>query len=151
MDDVELDNERHRREEQERRAKRNRNRETKSKSGHVSEKERKRREHAQRILGAQRKKHPSLQPEIRSSIFQSLFQERAEGFLIDLRFRNAPPRPPVGPTFVGLGLEGELTNKWTKYKARNAVETQYTWKLHPKRLGVQLAVSGMDYENCYTI
>ena len=151
MDDVELDNERHRREEQERRAKRNRNRETKSKSGHVSEKERKRREHAQRILGAQRKKHPSLQPEIRSSIFQSLFHERAEGFLIDLRFRNAPPRPPVGPTFVGLGLEGELTNKWTKYKARNAVETQYTWKLHPKReLGAQLAVSGMDYENCYT-
>ncbi|KAL7529790.1 hypothetical protein ACHAXR_003155 [Thalassiosira sp. AJA248-18] len=158
MDDVELDNERHRREEQERRAKRQKNREIKSKSSHQSEKERKRREHAQRILGAQKKRTllqssssaPTAINGGGSSIFQSLFQERAEGFFIDLQFRNAPPRPPVGPTFVGLGLEGELTNKWTKYKARNAVESQYTWKLHPERdLGVPLAVSAMDYEGCY--
>jgi len=47
-------------------------------------------------------------------------------------------------------LEGELTNKWTKYKARNAVENQYSWKIHPDRdLGVPLAVSAMDYEGCY--
>ena len=157
MDDVELDNERHRQEEQERRAKRKEKRKTKSTSGQLTEKERKRREHAQRILGAQRGKKPSsteskpTSSEGGSSIFQSLFQERAEGFSIDLRFRNAPPRPPVGPTFVGLGLEGELTNKWTKYKARNAVETQYTWKLHAEReSGGQLAVSAMDYEKCYT-
>eukprot|EP00579_Thalassiosira_antarctica_P008264 CAMPEP_0201880896 /NCGR_PEP_ID=MMETSP0902-20130614/11371_1 /ASSEMBLY_ACC=CAM_ASM_000551 /TAXON_ID=420261 /ORGANISM="Thalassiosira antarctica, Strain CCMP982" /LENGTH=610 /DNA_ID=CAMNT_0048408997 /DNA_START=50 /DNA_END=1882 /DNA_ORIENTATION=+ len=161
MDDVEEDNERHRREEQERRAKRQKNRDTKSKSSGQSEKERKRREHAQRILGAQKKKQslphssssaPSQsQPDGGSSVFQSLFHERAEGFFIDLRFRNAPPRPPVGPAFVGLGLEGELTNKWTKYKARNAVENQYTWKIHPERdLGVPLAVSAMDYEGCYT-
>lgn len=85
-----------------------------------------------------------------SSVFQALFHERAEGFFIDLQFRNAPPRPPVGPAFVGLGLEGELTNKWTKYKARNAVENQYSWKIHPDRdLGVPLAVSAMDYEGCY--
>lgn len=156
MDDVELDNERHRREEQERRSKRKQNREKKSKSGHQSEKERKRREHAQRILGAQKKAQPPQPAPGRggdaggSSVFQSLFQERAEGFFIDLRFRNAPPRPPVGPVFVGLGLDGELTNKWTRYKARNAVENQYTWKLHSEvEFGAKLAVSAMDYEGCY--
>ena len=57
----------------------------------------------------------------------------------------------MGPVFVGLGLEGELTDKWTKYKARNAVERQYVWKLHAKAdLGVPLAVSAMDWEGgCY--
>jgi hypothetical protein len=71
--------------------------------------------------------------------------------LIDLKFRNAPPSPPVGPAFVGLGLEGELTDKWTKYKPRNAVERQYVWKLHVEaNLGVPLAVSAMDWEGCYT-
>lgn len=93
-----------------------------------------------------------------SSIFQSLFDERALGFSISFSFRNAPPRPPVGPIFVGLGLEGEL-QKWTKYKkdggnnnnnnnstssssyrimgggggggmGMNAVEKNYHWKLH---------------------
>ena len=156
MDPVELDNERHRREEQERRAKRHKHKENKSKTGKKSEQERKRREHAQRILGAQKKKPvaPSTKDqgvEGGSSVFQSLFQERAEGFFIDLQFRNAPPRPPVGPTFVGLGLEGELNNKWTKYKARNAVENQYTWKLHAERdVGVPMAVSAMDFDMCYT-
>ena len=57
----------------------------------------------------------------------------------------------MGPVFVGLGLEGELTDKWTKYKPRNAVEQQYVWKLHPPTdLGVPLAVSAMDWEGCYT-
>lgn len=91
-----------------------------------------------------------------SSIFQSLFAERALGFSISFAFRNAPPRPPVGPIFVGLGLEGEL-QKWTNYKTKgggsrhssgggklltggggmgggaggmNAVEKNYHWKLH---------------------
>ncbi len=90
-----------------------------------------------------------------SSVFQSLFAERALGFSISFSFRNAPPRPPVGPIFVGLGLEGEL-QKWTKYKkdgdnnnnnnnstssyrimggggggmGMNAVEKNYHWKLH---------------------
>ena len=135
-------------------------RESKSKSESQTEKERKRREHAQRILQAQKKggskasTPPSKSKFIDaggSSVFQSLFHQRAEGFLIDLKFRNAPPRPPVGPCFVGLGLEGELTDKWTKYKARNAVERQYVWKLHAEAdLGVPLAVSAMDWEGCYT-
>jgi RNA polymerase II-associated factor 1 len=128
-------------------------RESKSKSESQTEKERKRKEHAQRILQAQKKssKTPSKSASDAttggSSIFQSLFNQRAEGFLIDLKFRNAPPRPPVGPCFVGLGLEGELTDKWTKYKPRNAVERQYVWKIHPEAdLGVPLAVSAMDWE-----
>ena len=171
-DEIDRDNERHRREEKERRAKRQKLRDNKSRPGGQSEKERKRREHAQRILGAQHKKKqassPSSQPFSSSvaahhssphapsksavggsSVFQSLFVERAEGFFIDLRFRNAPPRPPVGPAFVGLGLEGEL-DKWTQYKARNAVENAYTWKLHASEPDLApLAASAMDYEGCY--
>jgi RNA polymerase II-associated factor 1 len=88
-----------------------------------------------------------------ASVFQSLFAERAEGFFVDLRFRNAPPRPPVGPIFVGSGLEGELTSKWTKYKARNAVESRYAWRLHPgdhlRELVSRLATGAMDIEGCY--
>mmetsp|Transcript_20266 Transcript_20266/g.33345 ORF Transcript_20266/g.33345 Transcript_20266/m.33345 type:complete len:684 (+) Transcript_20266:40-2091(+) len=174
MDAIELDNERHKREEQERRAKRKAHRSAKSKSESQTEKERKRKEHAARILGQQQQQQPSSssgkkpssrssskkspskkqQPQsttTNSSIFQSLFHQRAQGFLIDFHFRNAPPRPPVGPCFVGLGLEGELTDKWTKYKARNAVEKQYVWKLHSgnELYSVPLAVSAMDYEGCY--
>ena len=70
--------------------------------------------------------------------------------MIELNFRNAPPRPPVGPCFVGLGLDGELNDKWTKYKSDNAVEANYAWKLHAEPdLGVPLAPSAMDYEGCY--
>jgi hypothetical protein len=152
----------------------------------LGEKERKRKEHAARILAAQRGSSggkPKLPPPSSSSsrrskhgapsstsssaaaaaaaggssIFQSLFAERALGFSISFAFRNAPPRPPVGPIFVGLGLEGEL-QKWTRYKksgsgaatgvgvggvgaggmgagsggggGMNAVEKNYHWKLH---------------------
>lgn len=170
-DEVERDNARHRREEQERRARRQKHRDAKSsRSRSQTEKERKRREHAQRILGAQRSQREASASSSRggrggsagrsakdrggdpggTSAFQALFHERAEGFFVDLRFRNAPPRPPVGPAFVGLGLEGELTNKWTRYKARNAVESQYAWRIHPSLdLGVPLAPSAMDREGCY--
>jgi len=85
-----------------------------------------------------------------TSAFGELFTKRTEGFLIDLKFRNAPPRPPVGPCFVGLGLEGELNDKWTKYKPQNAVEQNYAWKLHAEAdLGVPLAPSAMDLAGCY--
>eukprot|EP00551_Chaetoceros_affinis_P006051 CAMPEP_0203667282 /NCGR_PEP_ID=MMETSP0090-20130426/4154_1 /ASSEMBLY_ACC=CAM_ASM_001088 /TAXON_ID=426623 /ORGANISM="Chaetoceros affinis, Strain CCMP159" /LENGTH=613 /DNA_ID=CAMNT_0050531401 /DNA_START=124 /DNA_END=1962 /DNA_ORIENTATION=- len=85
-----------------------------------------------------------------NSKFQSLFSSRTQGFLIELNFRNAPPRPPVGPCFVGLGLDGELNDKWTRYKPENAIEANYSWKLHAEPdLGVPLAPSAMDYEGCY--
>ncbi|KAL3811944.1 hypothetical protein ACHAXA_007224 [Cyclostephanos tholiformis] len=181
-DQIAIDDERHRREEAERRAKRHRIREDREAAGKArveKEKERKRREHAARILGAQQRTKPPPPPPPRStssssrrgggggsssgtagggggggsSIFQSLFAERAEGFFVDLRFRNAPPRPPVGPTFVGSGLEGELTKKWTRYKARNAVESRYAWRVHPgdhlRELVSRLATSAMDIEGCY--
>ena len=67
-----------------------------------------------------------------------------------MNFRNAAPRPPVGPCFVGLGLDGELNDKWTRYKPNNAVESNYSWKLHAEPdLGVPLAPSAMDLEGCY--
>ena len=68
--------------------------------------------------------------------------------MIEFNFRNAPPRPPVGPCFVGLSNEGML-NQWTKYRAFNAVETGYSWKLHAESdLGVPLAPGAMDLK-CY--
>jgi RNA polymerase II-associated factor 1 len=48
-----------------------------------------------------------------------------------------------------LGLDGEL-EKWTRYKPFNAIETNYSWKLHTESdLGVPLAPSAMDLETCY--
>eukprot|EP00559_Dactyliosolen_fragilissimus_P008343 CAMPEP_0184861412 /NCGR_PEP_ID=MMETSP0580-20130426/6101_1 /TAXON_ID=1118495 /ORGANISM="Dactyliosolen fragilissimus" /LENGTH=752 /DNA_ID=CAMNT_0027358899 /DNA_START=38 /DNA_END=2296 /DNA_ORIENTATION=+ len=88
--------------------------------------------------------------ETSSSIFQSLFSKRAEGFMIDLNFRNVPPRPPVGPCFVGHGLHGALHEKWARYRPNNAVERFHVWKLHSEfDLGVPLAPSAMDLEGCY--
>ncbi len=53
----------------------------------------------------------------------------------------------MGTGFLRLGLEGELTNKWMRYKAQNAIENQYTWRIHPDRdLSVPLAASVMDFE-----
>lgn len=69
--------------------------------------------------------------------------------MIDFRFRNAPPRPPVGPCFVGSGLDGILMDL-SQYKPLNAVEVNHRWKLHSEPdLGVPLAPSAMD-PNSYT-
>lgn len=93
---------------------------------------------------------PSSSDTKKDSKFQALFSARSQGFLIELNFRNAPPRPPVGPCFVGLGVDGELNDNWTTYKSNNAVEANYSWKLHAEPdLGVPLAPSAMDYEGCY--
>lgn len=63
---------------------------------------------------------------------------------MEFKFRNAPPRPPVGPCFVGHGLEGVLLDL-AQYKPLNAVEVNYSWKLHSEPdLGVPLAPSAMD-------
>ena len=201
MDEIDIDDERHRREEAERRARRHREREKKEQQAaglsakigsgggsfpqppahairepnNISEKERKRREHAAKILGAQPKQQQSSSSRRGSgggkpsgsssslptpatvpggsSVFQSLFAERAEGFFVDLRFRNAPPRPPVGPTFVGYGLDGLLIEEWTRYKPYNAVERRYVYKVHNgehlRELICRLASSAMDIERCY--
>jgi hypothetical protein len=67
-----------------------------------------------------------------SSKFQELFDKRTQGFQIDFLFRNAPPRPPVGPCFVGANqnLDGALQKLSRHYNATNAVETNHVWKLH---------------------
>jgi len=169
MDDVDVDNIRHKKEEELRRAKRKEKRSHKSADQLAREKRRK--EHAQRVLNEHNRKQsrssssatkpkrqspkpppPPPQSDHKSeSKFQSLFSERSQGFQIELNFRNAPPRPPVGPCFVGLGLDGELNDKLTKYKPDNAIEANYAWKLHAEPdLGVPLAPSAMDYEGCYT-
>ena len=87
-------------------------------------------------------KQPSLPT---SSAFQEAFAQRAQGFQIDFRFRNAPPRPPVGPCFVGDTLSKVLLQQSRTYKPFNAVEAQHVWKLHNEAdLGVPLAPSAMD-------
>ena len=110
------------------------------------EKERKRKEHAQKILqkhGGERKKQKTT-PEATSSAFQALFKQRSQGFEIAFKFRNAPPRPPVGPSFIGSNLEDKL-QEISRYKPLNAVEVNYRWKLHSEPdLGVPLAPSAMD-------
>ena len=151
------EDERHRREEADRRARRKAAKASKSES--QLEKDRKRKEHAARVLReANQGKRPKPPTPGKgggkggdeSSVFASLFTKRAEGFHVDLNFRNAAPRPPVGPIFVGPGLEGELMDKWTRYKPFNAVESNYSWRLHSEPdLGVPLAPSAMDLEGCY--
>jgi Fe-S cluster biosynthesis and repair protein YggX len=81
---------------------------------------------------------------VTSSAFQELFAQRAQGFQIDFRFRNAPPRPPVGPCFVGNSLDAVLAEQSRQYKPHNAVEANHTWKLHTEAdLGVPLAPSAI--------
>mmetsp|Transcript_11348 Transcript_11348/g.27349 ORF Transcript_11348/g.27349 Transcript_11348/m.27349 type:complete len:502 (+) Transcript_11348:128-1633(+) len=144
------DDERHRKEEAERRERRKASKSAKSEA--QREKERKRKEHRDKILGKQgsggqdrkRSKSPAAPPPAKKSKFQDLFAQRAQGFQIDFKFRNAPPRPPVGPCFVGNGLEGVL-HDISQYKPLNAVEVNYSWKLHSESdLGVPLAPSAMD-------
>lgn len=86
--------------------------------------------------------------EATSSAFQELFTQRAQGFQIEFRFRNAPPRPPVGPCFVGNSLDSVLAEQSRQYKPLNAVEVNHTWKLHSEPdIGVPLAPSAMDLKS----
>eukprot|EP00543_Licmophora_paradoxa_P000046 CAMPEP_0202449362 /NCGR_PEP_ID=MMETSP1360-20130828/8094_1 /ASSEMBLY_ACC=CAM_ASM_000848 /TAXON_ID=515479 /ORGANISM="Licmophora paradoxa, Strain CCMP2313" /LENGTH=516 /DNA_ID=CAMNT_0049067255 /DNA_START=27 /DNA_END=1577 /DNA_ORIENTATION=- len=146
MQRVDDDDARHRREEAERRKARKLAKSKHSRSG-GSEKDRKRREHAQRVLQGQSKSKlaaSSAEDGTSSSAFQALFQTRAQGFKIEFCFRNAPPRPPVGPCFLGPGLDGWL-QEYAQYRPLNAVEQNYQWKLHTEPdLGVPLAPSAMD-------
>jgi hypothetical protein len=74
-----------------------------------------------------------------------MFAQRAQGFQIEFRFRNAPPRPPVGPCFVGHSLDSVLLEQCRQYKPLDAVEVNHTWKLHSEPdIGVPLAPSAMD-------
>mmetsp|Transcript_19777 Transcript_19777/g.47783 ORF Transcript_19777/g.47783 Transcript_19777/m.47783 type:complete len:496 (-) Transcript_19777:52-1539(-) len=147
-----MDDERHRKEEQARREKRKSSKKEKSES--QREKERKRKEHAAKILGKQagggKKQKTDASPggkvssDESSSAFQALFKTRAQGFEIAFKFRNAPPRPPVGPSFIGTDLDEKL-REISQYEPLNTVETNYRWKLHCEPdLGVPLAPSAMD-------
>mmetsp|Transcript_281 Transcript_281/g.711 ORF Transcript_281/g.711 Transcript_281/m.711 type:complete len:499 (+) Transcript_281:379-1875(+) len=138
------DDGRHKKEEMARRDKRKHAKSQKSDA--QREKERKRKEHIEKTLrkhGGERKKQKT-EPEATSSAFQALFKQRSQGFEIAFKFRNAPPRPPVGPCFIGANLDEKL-REISKYKPLNAVEVNYRWKLHSERdLGVPLAPSAMD-------
>jgi Paf1 len=83
-----------------------------------------------------------------SSAFQEIFAQRAQGFQVEFRFRNAPPRPPVGPCFVGNSLDAVLAEQSRQYKPLNAVEVNHTWRLHSEPdIGVPLAPSAMDLKS----
>ncbi|KAL3911921.1 MAG: hypothetical protein SGILL_007092, partial [Bacillariaceae sp.] len=122
------------------------------KSAEQREKERKRKEHAAKILGKHKpggkKQKTSASPAksdvSTTSAFQTLFKARARGFEIDFKFRNAPPRPPVGPCFFGSDLDEKL-QELSQYKPLNSVEANYRWHLHTEPdLGVSFAPSAMD-------
>jgi len=148
------DDARHKREEAERRAKRKAQKAKASSS--EREKDRKRKEYRQNILkqhGQAHSEHASKKQKRSSDVssssggseFQKLFEQRAQGFQIDFRFRNAPPRPPVGPCFVGQNLDAVLLQHAQHYRALNTVEVNHRWKLHNESdLGVPLAPSAMD-------
>jgi Paf1 len=94
------------------------------------------------------KRQKTAEPTVTTSAFQELFAQRAQGFQIDFRFRNAPPRPPVGPCFVGNSLDSVLAEQSRQYKPHNAVEGNHTWKLHCESdIGVPLAPSAMDIKS----
>jgi hypothetical protein len=122
-----------------------------------SDKNRKRKEHQKRILAQQGGKPSgsdgkpiSSKDEAKSSAFQELFTQRAQGFQIDFRFRNAPPRPPVGPTWVGHSLTQVLHDVSRQYQPslQNSVEVNYKWKLHTESdLGIPLAPTAMDLKS----
>ena len=163
---VDADNQRHKKEEHIRREKRKSRREG-SKSESQREKEAKRREHAQRVLKAQKLKHSSSShhksqtssshqkggtstsestEKTDESKFQALFSKRSEGFMLEFRFRNAPPRPPVGPCFVGYSLDSELS-RWSRYR-ENTTEKVHVYKLHTEPdLGIPLASHSMVEDN----
>lgn len=119
------------------------------------EKERKRKEHAQKILqqhGGKKQKAssssgaPSTVTDTATTVspFQQIFKYRAQGFEIAFKFRNAPPRPPVGPSFMGADLDEKL-REVAKYKPLNTVDENHHWKLHTEPdLGVPLAPSAID-------
>jgi len=134
---------RHKEEERARREKRK----NAKKSDAQREAARKRKEHVQKTLqkhGGERKKQKTSSAETTSSAFQALFKQRAQGFEIAFKFRNAPPRPPVGPSFIGANFDDKL-KEISLYKPLNAVEVNYRWKLHSEPdLGVPLAPSAMD-------
>lgn len=160
MSDGVTDDIRHKQEEAARNAKRKEKK--KHKSASQKEKIQRRKEHAQKYLSdkgrskdPRRRSQPPPPPPPGadvggSSSFAALFAKRASGFIVDLQFRNAPPRPPVGPCLVGGGLEGELRDGWTKYRPSNAVEGRHVWGLHCEPdLSVPLAPSAMDLKGCY--
>ena len=67
------------------------------------------------------------------SAFQNVFDKRSDGFLIEMKFRNAPPRPPVGPFFVGPGFEEALMKKWVNYRPANSIELNHSMQLHDEK------------------
>uniref|UniRef100_A0A7S3PCQ2 Uncharacterized protein n=2 Tax=Amphora coffeiformis TaxID=265554 RepID=A0A7S3PCQ2_9STRA len=146
----------HKREEEERRAKRKAAKSSKSAS--QLEKERKAKEHREKILkqtgssknikGSEKKSSKPGSAPLTGSNFQKLFETRSQGFQIEFRFRNAPPRPPVGPIFVGQPLDVVLQEQSQQYKTLNSVEVNHRWELHTENeLGVPLAACAMDIQS----
>lgn len=112
------------------------------------EKERKRKAHAAKVLKRKAGESPSGSSSKKSKkedkqTFTKLLEARTKGFQIEFAFRNAPPRPPVGPCFVGETLESILQeNAKPTY---GAVQANHKWKLHaPVDLGVPIAPSALD-------
>jgi hypothetical protein len=145
-----MEDDAHRKAEEERRARRKAAKS--SKSDAQLEKERKRKEHSQKILQRQSGDAKRQKTTKATVTFSKLLEQRTQGFQIEFAFRNAPPRPPVGPCFVGRTLDAIMLEESRVYKARNAVEVSHKWKLHAEvDLGVPIAPSAMDVKSYSTV
>jgi len=133
-----MDDAQHRRDEAARRAKRKEAKKKKHKSSGKG------REYREKILAQQQGKK-SKKPSI-TNFQSSHIQPRLQGFHLQFSFRNAPPRPPVGPTWMGTTVDQIL-----KRSTAQPATVPYTYPLRASVHDlVPIVPSAMNIDSYYT-